>query len=319
MSMSTKPRPAEIDPGSLMRIKNLQLRAKTVVEGFYTGLHRSPFHGFSVEFSEYRPYSAGDDPRTLDWKLFARSDRYYIKRYEDETNRRCYLMVDQSKSMGFGSLDYTKADYARTLAATLAHFLTLQRDAVGMLTFDRKVNEFIAARHRPGHMNRLLAALDQPFTGTGTDLGEPLEQLAALVSKRGLIILISDLLTPVETLRTRLAYLRSRGHEMIVLRVNDPAEIEFSLPQAAMIRDMETGAELYIDPEVAKSQYEANFKTHQTQLVAICESLGIELAQMVTNQPMDQALFELLSVQTRRSRGPQRSGSISAASRGAVR
>ncbi|QDS85854.1 VWA domain containing CoxE-like protein [Rosistilla ulvae] len=318
MSASSNDAPAQIDPSSLMRIKNLQLRAKTVVEGFYNGLHRSPFHGFSVEFSEYRPYTLGDDPRTLDWKLFARSDRYYIKRYEDETNRRCYLMVDQSKSMGFGSLDYTKADYTRTLAATLAHFLTQQRDAVGLMTFDRKVNEFIAARHRPGHMNRLLASLDQSFVGSGTDLSEPLEQLAALVSKRGLIILISDLLAPIDMLRTRLAYLRSRGHEMMILRVNDPAEIEFTLPQAAMIRDMETGKELYIDPEVAKAQYQANFKEHETQLVAICESLGIDLTQMVTNQPMDEALYQLLSLQTRRSRGPQRGGSLSAAARGAA-
>ncbi|MEZ6092062.1 MAG: DUF58 domain-containing protein [Pirellulaceae bacterium] len=289
-----------IDPVALMRIKNLQLRAKAVVEGFYNGLHRSPFHGFSVEFSEYRPYTTGDDPRTLDWKLYARSDRYYIKRYEDETNRRCYLLVDQSKSMGFGSLDYTKADYARTLAATLAHFLTLQRDAVGMLTFDQSVNEFIAARHRTGHMRRLLACLDQTTAGTGTDLRQPLEQLAALVNKRGLIVLISDLLAPLEHLRTHLGYLRSRGHEMFILRINDPAEIELKLTEASMLRDMETGAQIFVDPDVARSQYQTNFRRHEAELVSICDSLGIRLTSMITDQPMDRALFDLLSLESRR-------------------
>lgn len=306
-----------IDPVSLMRIKNLQLRAKVVVEGFYNGLHRSPFHGFSVEFSEYRPYTMGDDPRTLDWKLFARSDRYYIKKYEDETNRRCYLIVDQSKSMGFGSLEYSKAQYARTLAATLAHYLSIQRDAVGLLTFDEKVNEFIAARHRPGHMNRLLATLDQPLAGVGTDLAAPLEQLASLVSKRGLIVFISDLLAPTEMLRTKLSYLRSRGHEMMVLRINDPAEVDFSLPEAAMVKDMESGEEIYIDPQVAKADYERRFKEHETELISICEGLGIDFTPMRTDEPLDRALFDLLSVQTRKGRGAMRAGNVAASARGA--
>ncbi len=133
----------QIDPLAVMRIKDLQLRAKAVVEGFYNGLHRSPYHGHSVEFSEYRPYSVGDDLRGLDWKLFARSDRYYIKKFEDETNRRCYLVLDQSQSMGFGSLEYSKIDYARTMVATLAYYLTMQRDSVGLMTFDETIGDFI--------------------------------------------------------------------------------------------------------------------------------------------------------------------------------
>ena len=308
---------AYIDPTALMRIKNLQLRAKVVVEGFYNGLHRSPFHGFSVEFSEYRPYTKGDDPRTLDWKLFARSDRYYIKKYEDETNRRCYLIVDQSKSMGFGSLAYTKADYARTLAATLAYYLAMQRDAVGLLTFDEKVNEFIAARHRPGHMNRLLATLDQSLRGAGTDLAAPLEQLASLVTKRGMIIFISDMLAPTEMLRTKLGYLRSRGHEMLVLRVNDPAEIDFSLPEAAMIKDMETGKEFYVDPAIAKADYERRFSDHESQLLSICDGLGIDFTRMRTDEPLDRALFDLLSAQVRRAGSAMRAGNVAASARGA--
>src|ERR1051325_3281702 len=141
-----------IDPQTFMRIKSLQLRARIVVQGFLTGLHRSPHHGFSVEFSEYRQYSPGDDPRHLDWKLFARTDRYYIKRFEEETNLQCHLLVDMSRSMGFGILSYNKMDYAPTIAATLAYFLAMQRDAVGLVTFDEHIAEIAPARYRPGHM-----------------------------------------------------------------------------------------------------------------------------------------------------------------------
>jgi uncharacterized protein (DUF58 family) len=150
-----------IDPQAVMRIKNLQVRARVVVEGFYAGIHRSPFHGFSVEFSEYRAYTPGDDLRYLDWKLYARTDRYSIKRFEDETNLLCYLRVDMSKSMGYGFGPYTKVDYARTLAASLAYFLSTQRDAVGLLTFDEQVSEFLPPRYRPGHLRRIMAVLQR--------------------------------------------------------------------------------------------------------------------------------------------------------------
>ena len=191
-----------------MRIKNLQLRAKAVVEGFYNGLHRSPFHGFSVEFSEYRPYTVGDDLRGLDWKLYARSDRYYIKKFEDETNRRCYLVLDQSKSMGFGSLGYNKIEYAKTLVATMAYYLTLQRDSVGLMTFDERVGEFISARNRQGHLRQIMVALSRPVAGSGTDLDQPLREIAALVRRRGLVVIVSDMLASIETLQTNLAYLQ---------------------------------------------------------------------------------------------------------------
>ena len=159
-----------IDPHTLMRIKSLHLRARVVVQGFLSGLHRSPHHGFSVEFSEYRQYSPGDDPRYLDWRLYARTDRYYIKRFEDETNLRCHLLVDLSRSMGFGSVEYTKVDYARTAAATLAYFLSMQRDAVGLLTFDQAISDYLPARYRPGHLHRLMVCLERAVAGTSTDL-----------------------------------------------------------------------------------------------------------------------------------------------------
>ena len=145
-----------IDASSIMQIKNLTMRAKSIVEGFASGLHRSPVHGFSVEFSEYRPYVIGDDPRGIDWKLLARSDRYYVKQYEDETNRRCYIAVDQSQSMDYGSVGYTKAQYAQTIAATFAYYLTLQRDAVGVMTCGAASADFLPPRHRPGHLQQLM-------------------------------------------------------------------------------------------------------------------------------------------------------------------
>src|SRR5262249_30157093 len=198
-----------IDPAALMRIKNLQLRAKVVVDGFLSGMHKSPVHGFSVEFTEYRQYTPGDDLRYLDWRLYARSDRYYLKRFEDETNLRCYLVADLSRSMGFGSLTYNKSEYARTMAATIAYFLTLQRDAVGLITFDQTIQEHLPARFRPGHMHRLMICLEGSPSGKGADLGGALEQVAKTARKRGLVVLLSDLLAPVESIETQFAYLRA--------------------------------------------------------------------------------------------------------------
>jgi len=291
-----------VDPVAIMRIKDLQLRARGVVEGFHNGLHRSPYHGFSVEFSEYRPYSIGDDPRGLDWKLYARSDRYFVKRFEDETNRRCYLVVDQSQSMGFGTLEYTKSEYARTLAATIAYYLSLQRDGVGLITFDEKIDQFFPARHRPGHLRQLIVALSRPLAGQGTDLNEPLDHLARLVSKRGLVILISDLLVPSISLRTKLSLLRSRGHEVMILRTLDPAEMKFQMEAPGMVVDMETGRDIYVDPQSAAKDYEALFNAHRDEIKSLCDALGVNLFEVVTDRPLEASLFDILSAQQQRGR-----------------
>src|SRR4051794_9723122 len=193
-----------IDPRTLMRIKSLQLRARIVVEGFLKGIHRSVFHGFSAEFSEYRQYSPGDDPRYLDWRLFARSDRYYIKRFEDETNLRCYLVLDTSRSMNYQSGEIKKSEYTRTAAATLAYFLSRQHDAVGVATFEERVTQYLPPRHRPGHLQRLMAMLQREPAGQATDLAGPLNEIAGAVHKRGLFILLSDLLVPAEIVRASL-------------------------------------------------------------------------------------------------------------------
>ena len=295
-----------IDPRALMRIKSLQMRAKVAVEGFIKGIHRSPYHGFSVEFSEYREYTPGDDTRFIDWKLFARSDRYQVKRFEDETNLRCYLVVDTSRSMGYASGEYTKGAYARTIAATVAYFLSRQRDAVGLLTFDDRVTNYLPPRHRPGQLRRLIGMLEHEPQGKATDLTKPLEEIAATVRKRGLVILISDLLVPPDTLKTRLGYLRSRGHDVVLLRVLDPAEVHFSFANPAMFRDVESGRELYVDPDAVRGEYLRRFAEHAAQLTKACSDLGIEYQQVETDRPLELVLFDLLRARMRRGRAAGR-------------
>jgi uncharacterized protein (DUF58 family) len=291
-----------IDPAALMRIKSLELRSRVVVEGFLSGLHRSPYHGFSVEFTEYRQYTPGDDPRYIDWKLYARSDRYYLKRFEDETNLRCWLLVDLSRSMGFGSLTYDKAAYAKTAAATIAYFLSLQRDAVGLITFDAGIKEFLPARFRPGHLHRLMMCLEHAPAGTATDLATPLEQVAKTAAKRGLVVLLSDLLAPLEAVESRLGYLRARGHEVVVLRVLDPAEIDFPFQEAALFHDVETGRDLYIEPQVARERYRQRFAEHAQAIARCCNKLGVDLTELTTDRPLELALFDFLATRLRRGR-----------------
>jgi uncharacterized protein (DUF58 family) len=299
-----------IDPAALMRIKNLELRAKAVVDGFLSGLHPSPYHGFSVEFSEYRQYSPGDDLRFLDWRLYARTDRYYLKRFEDETNLRCYLLVDLSRSMAFRSAprDYNKAEYAKTVAATIAYFLTLQRDAVGLITFDQKIRDYLPARFRSGHMHRLMMCLEQAPAGTDTDLALPLEQIARTARKRGLVILLSDLLAPVDMLETKLGYLRSQGHEVVLIRTLDPVEVTFQFQDESLFYDMETGRELYVDPQAARAGYQQRFAAHATELKRVCNNLGMDYYELTTDQPLDHALFDLLNARLRRGRTVSRRG-----------
>jgi uncharacterized protein (DUF58 family) len=240
--------------------------------------------------------------RYLDWKLYARSDRYYLKRFEDETNLRAWLLVDLSRSMGFGSLSHDKATYAKTAAATIAYFLALQRDAVGLITFDAGITDFLPARFRPGHLHRLMMSLERAPAGTATDLAAPLEQIARTAQKRGLVVLLSDLLAPLETIETRLGYLRSRGHEVVVMRVLDPAEVEFPFQEAALFHDVESGRELYIDPQLARERYRQRFAEHAQGLSRTCNKLGVDLTELTTDRPLELALFDFLSTRLRRGR-----------------
>ncbi|WP_437187744.1 DUF58 domain-containing protein [Planctomicrobium sp. SH668] len=288
------PAPSFIDVATLMEIQSLELRAKAIVEGLFSGLHRSPYHGFSVEFTEYRQYVNGDDLRFLDWKLFARSDRYYVKRFEDETNQLCHILLDNSKSMSYGSLTYSKSDYAKTLAGTIAYFLNQQRDAVGLYRFSSQLDELIPPRYRVGHLRRIINSLEQQPEGNSTGLSEALEQVADLVSKRGLFVLVSDLLAPLDELETRISYLRARRSEMVLFQILDPTEIHFTFDQATLFVDVETGQEIYVDPVVAKENYRSQFQKHQDGVVRICERLGVHLHVVSSEAPMEQVLFNFL-------------------------
>ena len=301
-------RSATVDPAALMRIKSLELRARLAVEGFVRGLHRSPYHGFSAEFREYRQYTPGDDPRYLDWKLYARTDRDYVKRYEDETNLRALLVIDASRSMAYGSpaAGGTKGDYARTAAASLALFLTRQRDAVGVATFDERVTDYLPPRHPPGHFRRLLAVLGREPTGRGTSLDGPLEEVAALVRRRGLIVLFSDLLAPIDRLKARLGALRARGHEVVVFRVLDPTEVSFAFDGPGQFRDLETGRTLPIDPSIARADYLRRFADHAAEVNQACADLGVDLADATTDRPIERLLFDFLKARRRFSPGAGR-------------
>ncbi len=293
------------DPKTLMAIRNLELRARSVVEGFWNGLHRSPYHGFSVEFTEYRQYTPGDDTRYLDWRLFARSDRYYLKKFEDETNLRCHLLVDQSRSMDYGSLGCSKADYARTLAATLAWFLHGQGDAVGLFTFDETVRDYLPARHRHGHLRQLMLALDRANAGRETNLAV-LRRVSEIVRKRGLIVLITDLLAPLESLEQGLAQLTAIGHEVMLFQVLDPNELAFEFSAGTVLEDMESGRELELNPDAMRADYQRRFNEHCTAAERTCRKLGVSVHRLLTNEPLEMALFELLRSRSRRGKFTRR-------------
>src|SRR2546430_823567 len=291
-----------IDPQTLMSIKNLELRARVVVEGFWHGFHRSPYHGFSVEFTEYRQYSPGDDPRYLDWRLYARTDRYFIKKFEDETNLRCHLLVDNSRSMTYGSLTYTKAQYANTLSAALAYFLYLQGDAVGLLTFDERIREYLPARHRAGHLRHLMLRLEQPAGGKATDLAAPLKRIIETVKKRALMVLISDLLAPIETLEKNLTALTASGHEVLLFHILDPAELGFHFEEAVMFHDVESERLLFIDPATARKEYLKKLNVHNAAIQTACQKLGIGYRRFATDRPLDLALFDFLRERMQRGK-----------------
>ncbi|MEI6341419.1 MAG: DUF58 domain-containing protein [Verrucomicrobiota bacterium] len=298
--------PAAIDARALMAIRSLELRARAVVEGFWTGIHRSPYHGFSVEFTEYRQYAPGDDPRHIDWRVLARSDRTYIKKFEDETNLRCHLVLDRSRSMEFGTVGHTKAAYAATFAATLALFLQQQGDAVGLVSFDDVVREFIPARNRPGHLNHLLHAIEQPVPGRATNLPVALERAAHLLRKRGMVVLISDFLAPVADLERPLSHLAALGHDIAAIQFLDPAEASLSFHQAAHFVDLESGESLHVDPDAARVAYVQRLEAHQADLRLLFGRVGATWHPVLTDAPLGPVLQGFVQSRHRRGRASAR-------------
>jgi len=303
-----------VDPVALMKIRSMELRARAIVHGFWKGIHRSPYHGFSAEFTEYRQYTYGDDPRTIDWRVYARSDRFYIKKFQDETNLRCHLLIDHSRSMSYGSGSYTKAQYAGTLAATLAYFLFTQGDAVGLATFDSEIRQYMPPRNRPSYLRRLILTLEAQPHGRATDLGPPLQRLAQMLTKRGLIVLISDLLTSIDQLERDLGYLAAGGHDVVLFQILDPTELDFNFDAPALFQDIESERDVYVDPLAAQKKYQHLLGQHLAQIKSICQSRGVDYHLFATDRSFDLALLEFLQhrmrlrKQVRRVAGPGSGG-----------
>jgi len=295
-----------LDPKVLSRIANLQLIAKAVVTGFVMGLHRSPQTGVSIDFTEYRPYSPGDDPRGIDWNVYARSDRHYLKKYRGETNTEVYLIVDASASMGYRSHNghpsgLSKFEYACYLAASLAHFAIGQRDSAGLVLFDTEIRESIPTRSRRGQLLRILHALDHARPGKGTDLAAALHNVRQFLHRRCIVILISDFYETPDKAMNAIRELQFGGNDLVLFHLLDPAELKFSLESPALLEDSETGESMEIIPEAVASQYQRLLEQHITALRQQSRSSRMDYQLLDTGQPLDYALFTYLSARHRRA------------------
>lgn len=288
-----------LDPAVLARLGALDLKAKTIVEGVLNGLHRSPRRGFSVEFAEYRQYLPGDALSTIDWKVYARSDRYYVKKFEEDTNLDCHLLLDISGSMRYGSGAVRKHDYACLLAASLAYLMHRQRDAVGLIAFDDAIVQRLAPSARAGHLRTLLLALERMPAGTRTNVAKPLEDLAKVLAKRGLVVVISDLLDEPARVIQGLKRFRQRGTDVIVFHVLDHQELTFTFDDAARFRDSESATEVFADPAVVRGAYlqavQGFIDTYRREL----GGAGIDYHLLDTAQPLDLALVSYLTARSR--------------------
>jgi len=291
-----------LDFETLGRIKSMQLLAKGVVEGFILGLHRSPYRGFSVEFAEYRPYVPGDDIKHLDWKVFAKSDRYYLKQFEEETNLACNILVDVSPSMDYKAegARWTKLEYACRMAACLSYLMISQRDATGLMTFDNKIQEVLPARGSPAHRQLILATLDNTKAGTGdTDLAGPMHGLAESLKKRGMIVLLSDLLDDPVRVMSALQHFRFLGNEVIVFHVLDNDEINFPFEALTEFTDSESKQQVLAAPQSVRNEYLREFDQFFGAYRKGCADLGIDYKVMNTNSNLELALSEYLYQRSR--------------------
>lgn len=288
-----------IDPKVLSDIGSLQLLAKTVVEGFVSGMHRSPFHGFSLDFLEYREYSPGDDIRSIDWKVYARSDRFYVKKFEGDTNTRIHVLLDASKSMDFGSHSVTKLDYARYVAASIAYFAVRQNDAAGLLTFDSGIRRQLPPSTRPGHFFALLRELEQLEPGGETDISGVLEQLSAVIRKRSVVVLISDFYQEVGKLAKALRFFHFRGNDIILFHILDPLELNLPVSKSSTFEDVETRERVPYDPELSRQAYLDMLQSHLADLRKECSNHSIDYEVMNTAEPLDRALRRYMTVRSR--------------------
>lgn len=291
-----------LDPKVLARIDNLELLARTVVDGFLNGLHRAPYLGLSMDFAEHRPYVPGDDTRHLDWRLYARTDRHYVKQYEAETNANVMVLLDVSASMSYGSdpEGVTKLDYGRFLAACLLHFSRGQRDRVGLATFDDDIREFVPPSAR--NLDLSLHVLARAEAGRPGDLYPALLKAAERVGRRGMVIVISDFYQEIDDAMAALRLLRGRGHDLLVFRVMDPTELAFSFEDPTNVEDLETGEQIPVVPKKLKEGYDALVAAHVAALEERCTGERMDHVLLDTSKPLDLALFRYLTIREKKAR-----------------
>lgn len=284
-----------LDPRTIASLSNMQLRARLVVEGFIIGLHRSPYHGFSVEFAEHRAYGPGDDLRYLDWRLYGKTDRFYIKQFEEETNLKAHIMLDVSKSMEYGSGTVSKLQYGSYLAAALSYMLLRQQDAVGLTLFSDDINSHSRPSSRPSTLNHLLGLLENLEPGNDTAIGKSLHRLAERINRRGLVILISDLLDDMDNLLNGLKHFRHDRHEVLVFHVLDPREVDFAFGAQAKFQDMETGEVMATEPWHIQKAYREAVEEFRTRFGARCREQHIDYLPLTTDMGLDIALLAYLN------------------------
>lgn len=289
-----------VDPKVLARISNLNLLARTVVQGFISGLHRSTYLGRSVDFAEHRAYMPGDDIRRIDWRLFARTDRFYVKEFEADTNTSFTLVLDISRSMSFGSEGMTKLDYARFLAAALAVFSQKQRDRIGLVTFDQDIVDFVPPSAK--HLEIVLHTLDRVRTERPSDYRKPLLKVAEAIHRRGIVVLISDLYDEPEAILDAVKGLRYKGNDLIVFHVLDSAELNFPYTESASYKDLETGEAVPIIPDYLRDEYRKLVQRHVERLTRILGDNQIDYTLLDTSTPLDYALFHYLASRERMTR-----------------
>jgi len=286
-------------PEVIKKIKGLDLKARLVCEGFLTGLHRSPFKGFSVEFSEYRPYIPGDDLKRIDWKVYSRTDRFYVREYEAETNLRAYLLLDASGSMSYSSGNISKFEYASYLTATLAYLLLKQRDSVGLVTFGKRIRNFIPPHQSPSHLYPILKVLDKEKPEGETNLSETFFQLAQRIKRRGLIIILSDLFDNKEKVLQSIRLFRYKKHEVLVFQILDRQEKEFLFTEPAVFRDLETGKEITLDGRILRKDYQSLLANFIADFKRRASEAQVDYNLIFTDMSFDRALFAYLEKRSR--------------------
>ncbi|MFH1276780.1 MAG: DUF58 domain-containing protein [Candidatus Eisenbacteria bacterium] len=288
-----------LDPEVVARLARMDVKARLVVEGFVAGLHKSPYRGFSVEFAEHRQYMPGDPLRHVDWKVYAKSDKFYVKEYEEETNLRAYLLLDASASMGYGSKGVTKFVYAAQLAASLAYLMLQQRDSVGLVLFDDELRRYLAPRAAATHLHQILKELEGAKTGSTTNVGDSLRKLTERIHRRGLVILLSDLMDDPERVLTALRYFRHKKHEVVVFHILDPKEVRFDFDREVRFEDMETDDHVTAQPWRIREEYVKEIGRWRGHYSRICREHRIDYNFIDTATPYDTALFAYLSKRAR--------------------